>query len=310
VVAAASLLLAATAIVVWQWRQRPYLVVGWLWFLGSMFPMIGLVQVGAHARADRFAYIPFIGLFIVGVWLVSEGAARISLSRTALVAVASGVVLGYSVKALSQMEYWRDSYSLFAHTIQVTDANPIAEGNLGSALMELRRADLAVSHLERAVRLMPTLTTAHYNLGILLQRQNELDQAREEYQLALKYGSDEREAAQAHNNLGVLFNQLGRRDDAVAEFTQAIALNPFEQNSLVGRGMIEHEEGKLDAALQDFARAAQVAPSPLAFYWQGRVLEDKDQLAAAAQSYRTALILAPDYGDAQVRLGKVQKAAR
>ena len=174
----------------------------------------------------------------------------------------------------------------------------------------MRRPDLAISHLERAIRLMPTFSTAHYNLGRLLHRQNELDRALREYQLALKYGSDKQEAAQTHNNLGVLFNQLGRRDDAVAEFTQAIALNPFEQNSLVGRGMIEHEEGKLDAALQDFARAAQVAPSPLAFYWQGRVLEDKGQLSAAAEAYRTALKLAPDFGDTQVRLGNVEKAAK
>jgi len=310
VVAAVLVLLVVTAIAVWQRRERPCLVVGWLWFLGSMFPMIGIVQVGAHALADRFAYIPFIGLFVVGVWLVSEAAARISLSRTAQVAIASAVLLGYSAMAYSQIAYWRDSYSLFAHAIQVTDANPIAEGNLGSALMELQRPDLAVPHLERAIRLMPTLSTAHYNLGTLLQRQNELDRAQQEYQLALKYGSDEREAAQTHNNLGALFSQLGRRDEALAEFTEAIALNPYEQNSLVGRGLIEHEEGKLDAALQDFARAAQIAPSPLAFYWEGRVLEDKGQLSAAAEAYRTALRMAPNFGDTRTRLESVEKVVR
>ncbi len=310
VVAAVLVLLVATAIAIWQRRQRPYLVVGWLWFLGSMFPMIGLVQVGAHALADRFAYIPFIGLFVIGVWLVSEGAARISLSRTAQVAIASAVLLGYAVTTYSQMAYWRDSYSLFTHAIQVTDANPIAEQSLGAALMEMHRPDLAVSHLERAIRLMPTLSTAHYDLGTLLHRQNQLEGALQEYQLALKHTWDEREAAQTLNNLGVLFNQLGRRDEALAEFTAAIALNPHEQNSLVGRGMIEREEGKLDAALQDFARAAQVAPSPLACYWQGRVLEDKGQLSAAAEAYRAALKLAPNFGDTQVRLGNVERAVK
>jgi tetratricopeptide (TPR) repeat protein len=105
----------------------------------------------------------------------------------------------------------------------------------------------------------------------------------------------------------VLFNQLGRRDEAVAEFTQAIALNPYEQNSLVGRGLIEREEGRLDAALQDFTRAAQVAPSPQAFYWQGRVLEEKGQLSAAAAAYRTVLKLAPNFGDTQVRLSNAEK---
>ena len=135
------------------------------------------------------------------------------------------------------------------------------------------------------------------------------DRAQREYQLALQYASDEREAAQTHNNLGVLLNQLGRRDAALAEFTEAIALNPYEQNSLVGRGLIEREEGKLDAALQDFTRAGQVAPSPTAFYWQGRVLEEKGQLSAAAEACRAALKLAQLRRHAG-ETGKLEKAVK
>ncbi len=303
----ATVVLIAITAVFWHRRERRYLLVGWLWFLGTMAPMIGIVQVGRQAWADRYAYLPLWGLFVIGVWLASEAATRFSLSRAAQVALAVAVLLGYSVTAHIQVGYWRDSYSLFAHSIQVTDANPIAEGNLGSALMEMGHPDLAMPHLQRAIQLMPTLATAHYNLGTLLQRQNELDRAQSEYHLALKYASDDREAAQTHNNLGVLFNQLGRRDEAVAEFTEAIALNPYEQNSLIGRGSIEHEEGKLDAALQDFTRAGQVAPSPLALYWQGRVLEEKGQFSAAAEAYRTALKLAPNFGDTQARLSSVEK---
>ncbi len=310
VAASVLFLIAATALVARLRWQRPYLVVGWLWFLGSLFPMIGLVQVGAHALADRFAYIPFIGLFLGGVWLAAEVATRISLSRMAQAAIASAVLLGYSVMAHIQMGYWRDSYSLFAHAIQITDANPIAEGNLGSALMEMGRPDLAEPHLERAIQLMPTLSTAHYDLGTLLHRQNQLDRAVREYQIALQHPSDEREAAQTYNNLGVLFSQLGRRNEAVAAFTAALAINPDEQNSLLGRGLIEREEGKLDTAWQDFSRASQVGPSPLALYWQGRVLEDKGQLSAAAEAYRAVLKLAPGFGDTQVRLGNVEKAVQ
>jgi len=310
----AAAVLAVITILFWHFRgsryERCYLLMGWFWFLGTLAPMIGIVQVGRQAWADRYAYLPLWGLFVIAVWLLSEAAARISLSRAAQVAIALAVLLGYSAIAYSQMEYWRNSYSLFAHAIQVTGANPIAEGNLGSALMEMQRPDLALPHLERAIQLLPTLSTPHYNLGVLLHRQNELDRAQREYQLALKYGPDEREAAQTHNNLGALFNQLGRRDEAVAEFTEAIALNPYEQNSMIGRGMIEREEGKLDAALQDFARATRVAPSPLAFYWQGRVLEDKGQFFAAAEAYRSVLKLAPNFADAQLRLENVGKVAK
>jgi protein O-mannosyl-transferase len=309
VLLALTVLVAVTA-VFWYFRERRYLLVGWLWFLGTLAPVIGIVQVGRQAWADRYAYIPIWGLFVIAVWLLSEGMARISLSRTTQIAIATSVLLGYCATAHTQIGYWRDSYTLFTHAIQVTDANPIAEGNLGSALMEMRRPDLAAPHLERAIQWMPSLGAAHYNLGTLLHRQNELDQALEQYQLALKYASDDHEAAQTHNNLGVLLNQLGRRDEALTEFTNAIALNPYEQNSRIGRGMIEYQEGKFDGALQDFIRAAQVAPSPLAVYWQGRVLEEKGQLSDAAEAYRSALRLAPDFGDAQTRLGNIENGAK
>jgi tetratricopeptide (TPR) repeat protein len=309
VIVAAAVLAAITALF-WHFRERRYLLAGWLWFLGTLIPVIGIVQVGRQAWADRYAYFPVWGLLVIAVWLLAEAAARIKLSLAAQVAIASAVLLGYSVAAHIQMGYWRDSYSLFTHAIQATDANPVAEGNLGSALIDMQRPELAVPHLERAIQLMPTLAAAHYNLGILLQRQNELDRALQEYQLALKYASDEREAAQTHNNLGVLFKQLGRRDEAITEFTYAIALNPHEQNSLLGRGLIERDEGKLDAALHDFSQAARTAPSPSALYWKGRVLEDKGQLAASAEAYRGALKLSPGFGDTQARLERIDKTLR
>jgi len=309
VLGAAAVLITITA-VFWRFRERRFLLAGWLWFLITLGPVIGIVQVGRQAWADRYAYFPLWGLFVIGVWLLSEAAPRIKLSGPAQTALASAVLLAYSVAARRQIEYWHDSYSLFTHAIQVTGANPIAEGNLGSALMDVQRPELALPHLERAIQLMPTFAAAHYNLGTLLQRQNELNQALQEYQLALRYASDEREAAQTHNNLGVLLNQLGHRDDALREFTAALALNPYEQNSLIGRGLIERDQGKLDAALQDFSQAAQIAPSALALYWEGRVLEDTGRLSAAAETYRSALKLAPNFGDTQARLENVEKAMR
>jgi tetratricopeptide (TPR) repeat protein len=306
----AAVVLIAITVVFWHFRERRYLLVGWFWFLGTLAPVIGLVQVGRQAWADRYAYLPLWGLFVIAVWLAAEAAARISSSRAVRVAIALAALLANAAAAHIQIGFWHDSYSLFAHALQVTDASPIAEGNLGSALMEMQRPDLALPHLERAIQLMPTFSGAHYDLGTLLHRQNELDRAQQEYRLALKYASDEHELAQTHNNLGVLFNQLGRRDEAVAEFTAAIALNPYEQNSLVGRGLIERKEGKLDAAFQDFTQAAQVARSPQAFYWQGRVLEEKGQFSAAAEAYRNALQLAPNFGDTQARLERIEKAVR
>jgi len=309
VLASAVVLIAITTLF-WILRSRRYLVAGWGWFLVSLVPMIGIVQVGRQGWADRYAYVPLWGLFVIGVWLASEGAARISLSRTGQVAIAIAVLLGYSAATYIQIGYWKNSYSLFSHAIQVTNANSIAEGNLGSALMEMGRPDLAVAHLQRALQITPSMAIAHYDLGTLLHHANQLPEARQEYQLAVKYASDQREAAQAHNNLGVLFNQLGEKDEALAQFNQAIAANSREQNSLIGRGMIEFDAGKLDAALEDLARAAKVAPSAIADYWQGRVLEEKGQIAAATVAYREVLKIAPDFPDAQVRLNALEKSQK
>jgi tetratricopeptide (TPR) repeat protein len=309
VISASAVLITLTA-VFWRFRERRYLLIGWFWFLGTLAPVIGIVQVGRQAWADRYAYLPLWGLFVIAVWLLAEAATRLSLNRAAQLAITFAVLVGYSAATYTQIKYWRDSYTLFAHALEVTEANPIAEGNLGSALMEVGRPDLAVSHLERAIQLMPWDTTAHYNLGTLLLRRNELNQALLEYQLTLRYGPDKREAAQTHNNLGVLFNQLGKRDQAAAEFTAAIALNPYEQNSFLGRGQIERDEGKLDAALQDFQQATKIVASPLAHYWEGRVLEDEGEPGAAADAYRAALKLAPDFREAQLRLEDLQKAGK
>jgi tetratricopeptide (TPR) repeat protein len=309
-VSCAAVALIAITATCWHFRERRYLPVGWFWFLGTLAPVIGIVQVGRQGWADRYAYIPLWGLFVIAVWLLSEAATRLSLSPTARIAFAASALLAYSAATHIQIGYWRDSYTLFSRALQITDSNVIAEANLGSALIDMRRPDLAAPHLERAIQLMPTLSTPHYNLGILLQRQNQLDQALQEYQLALNYASDDREAAKTHNNLGVLFTQLGRRDQAAAEFTKALALNPFEQNSWMGRGAIERDQGQLDAALQDFRQAARIAPSPSAFYWQGRILEDQGQSSAAAENYRSALKLAPNFADTQSRLENLQKATK
>jgi tetratricopeptide (TPR) repeat protein len=301
--------LTAVTAACWYFRERRYLPVGWFWFLGTLAPVIGVVQVGRQAWADRYAYFALWGLFVIAVWLLSEAAGRMKLSRAAQAFIALAVLLGYAATTHIQIGYWRTSYSLFSHAIEVTGPNPIAEGNLGAALIEMQSPNLAASHLLRAIQLMPTLASAHYNLGTLLQRENQPELAFREYQLALKY-ADEREAAQTHNNLGVLLHQLGRSQEAVAEFGKAIALNPYEQNSLLGRGLIEQEQGRLDAALQDFSQAAQMAPLPLAYYWQGRVLEEKNQLPAAAEAYRNALKIAPNFGDSQARLLAIEKSAK
>ncbi len=301
VLATVILLLAITALV-WRFRRKRYLLVGWLWYLGMMIPVIGIVQVGRQAMADRYAYIPFIGLFVMVVWLAAELFARIRLSFSTKVVITLAVLSGYAFVSYIQIGYWRDSVTLFTHALQVTSNNGIAEDNLGAALMDAGHPELALPHFEAAVRLVPQLATGHYNLATVLHEQNQIEAAMREYQLALTYASDPTEAARAHNNLGVLLMQRNQPTAAIAEFNAAIQANPNEQNSYLGRGSLEYQEHSLDAALADFSRAAQIAPSPVAYFWMGRTFEDKGDLRSAVLAYEAALQMAPGMNEARTRL--------
>jgi Tfp pilus assembly protein PilF len=302
-VVAAGILLLAITVLAWRFRARhPYLLVGWLWYVVAMIPMIGIVQVGRQAMADRYAYLPFVGLFIIAVWGGAELFARLNLSSFVQAAIVTAVLLGYSSVTFLQINYWRNSYTLFSHALQVTSRNGIAEDNLGTALMEMGRPDLAERHFEAAAEYVPQLSTAHYNLGVLQQEANHQEAARHEYELALQYTADPNEAAQAHSNLGFVMLELNDPNAASEQFTAALQINPGKQNSFLGRGIAEYRMGKLDAAASDLSTAAQIAPSAQADFWLGRVLEGQGQPQAAASAYQSVLQIAPGMTEARERL--------
>ena len=305
-VALAAAALMGISALVWHYRERRYLLAGWTWYLVALLPVIGIVQVGRQAMADRYAYIPFLGLFAICVWLIADAAPRLHWPKKALAASAVVVLCAYSWAAHRQLGYWQDSYTLFSHALEVTSNNEIAEDNVGTALVAMGRTQEAMSHFDAAVRLQPRAFEPHYNRATLLLRASLFTQAEREYQVALATAIDPLDAAHAHNNLGVLYLQTNRPEAALAQFDAAIRLDPNQHNSLLGRGTLEYKAGKLEAAFADFSRAAQIAPSPIAYFWMGRVLEDKGDWHAAAQAYETTLQLAPETAEAQNRLNMVR----
>src|SRR5262249_46696606 len=234
IVAACGLFLLAITALVWRFREKKYLLVGWLWFLGMLVPVIGILQAGRHGMADRYAYISFIGLFVAAVWFAADWLEKVKVSQIVPTGISVILLLAYMGVTHHQISYWKNSYALFAHTLEVTKNNGIAEQNFGDALMEMDHPEQALPHFEAAVRLLPQLAAAHYNLGTALHLQNRLNEAANEYGLALKYGLEPLEAAQAHNNLGNLLITTGDTEAALKELNQAIALNPQEQNSYIG----------------------------------------------------------------------------
>lgn len=306
IVALAGLALAGITLLVWRFRQRKYLVVGWLWYLGTMLPMIGFIQTGRQGMADRFMHIPMMGLLFALVWLIADVAAEKHWQKEVAVALFLLAAAPYAAVTIKQISYWQDSYTLFAHTLEVTKNNGFAENDFGVALMERGEPQLAAPHFLAAVRLSPDLASPHYNLAVLLQKHNQLNDAEHEYRAALALSSDQAEIVQSHNNLGVLYLGEGKFADALTEFAAAIALDPTEQNSYIGRGTAEMQTMRVDAAVADFAKAAQIAPSPLALYWLGRALESKGNMEQAAKAYAAALNLAPSMADARTRLEALQ----
>jgi tetratricopeptide (TPR) repeat protein len=298
-VIAAALVLLLISVLVWRERKFGFLPVGWLWYLGTLVPVIGVVQVGRQAMADRYAYISLLGLFVMVVWSVAEFMPRLRLSRTSQLALAAAALSLYAGFSYVQIGYWHDSIALFTHALQVTPDNGVAEDNLGTAYLDLGLLDEALPHFISAVRFMPKLPMPRYNLATVLLRQNRLDEAQNEYEIVIQNGSDALITAQAHNNLAVIFTQENQPAKAFREFDAAIRLNPNELNSFLGRGSIEYQAGNFDAALADFTRATQIAQSPTAYFWLGRSFESKGDSRSAISAYDDAVRISPGFAAAR-----------
>ena len=223
VIGAAALLLGVSLLVAWQAKRRPWAVVGWGWYLVTLLPVIGIVQVGLQARADRYTYIPLTGVFIVLVWLGAEVADRLRMGTVLRIAAAGVVLLPLTIAAWVQTRYWRNSHTLFAHAIEVTENNWLAYNHLATALAARGKLEEALSAAQRSVEIRPTYAIGHFNLANTFWKANRPAEALREYDEATRLKSD---FAQAWNNAGVLLVELGEYDQAEQRFRRALAADP------------------------------------------------------------------------------------
>jgi tetratricopeptide (TPR) repeat protein len=220
IIGAASVLLGISAAVL-AWRRR-YLVFGWLWYLITLVPVIGLVQVGSQAGADRYMYIPMIGLSVMIVWSTKEIAAKWRLQKL-LPVVAALCLAMLMLRTYQQVRYWKDSLSLFGHALQVTSDNHIANLNFGNALFKQKNFDRAIEHYKKAIEISPGYIDAHSNLGVALFQAGRLDEAIEQFKAVLRLQQDNPKAY--FYIAGALLKQ-GKIDEAVGCYEKALALNP------------------------------------------------------------------------------------
>jgi tetratricopeptide (TPR) repeat protein len=282
--------------------ERRYLIAGWLWYLGSLVPVIGFVQVGRQAMADRYAYTPFWGIFVLAVWLLAESLPSSFQRPQLLASVAAVSLLFFAALTWRQTSYWKDSFSLFGHALKVVPTNYMAENNLGSAYVETGDIDTAYEHFLRATQERPKYGLAHYNLGNMLRRKNRLPEAVGELQLAIQYAQDPAQLANAFHNLGVVWIEQNRLAEARAAFTEALSAQPQKQNSYVARGLAEFRLGDYADAEADFAKGASLTPDGAAVYWLGRSREARGNINGAIEAYRSALVLQPELQEAKEHL--------
>ncbi len=251
---AAGFLVLTTIVFLALARHMPYLIVGWLWFLGTLVPVIGIVQVGSQSMADRYTYIPHIGLAVVVVWM----AAAVFRPRSRW-AVAIAVLWVISLTAITyrQVEYWRDGVTLFERAVALTGPNPLARINLGTAFLRAGDADAALAQFDEAARLDSDLALAHYNRGVALRRLNRFEDARDAFATALALDPTD---ASAHNNLGLVRVDTGFDADAEASFRAAIEYAPELWEAYVNLGSLLARQGDLTEAERVYRQVLAADP--------------------------------------------------
>jgi Flp pilus assembly protein TadD len=296
-VVAAMALGAVTVTVIRAFPRWPYLAVGWLWYVVTLLPVIGLVQAGAQARADRFTYIPMIGVSIAVVWGASDALAAWPRTRLALAAVVCSACLALT---WLQIGYWRDSVSLYQHAIDVTTDNYVARFNLASVLEARGNSAEAVAQLRETVRIRPYFASAHAELGQLLAQQGQPQEALRELLAAVRLRPD---SAEAHFRLGSVLGTLGRTADAAAEFSQTIGLQPGNADAHYNLAIALAQEDKLPEAEREFTATVRLRPDDVdARFNLGIVLARSGRLDESIAQLSDALRIKPDFTEARQAL--------
>jgi len=291
------LLAGVTAAVLASRRKRPYLLVGWFWYLGMLVPVIGMVQISYYTRADRYTYLPGIGICLAVTWLIAEWRAPRALLGS-LMAAALAVLM---VCAWKQAAYWRNSETLWGHTLDCLPDNYIAEDNLGEALVEKKSLDTAMAHYEKALQLKSDFVEAHYNLGICLRRQGRMEEAMAEFQRAAQLNPH---TADAFYNIGEMLQQNGQLDEAIAQYRKVLEINPSDGPAHGKLGMALAQRGRLDEAIIQLQEALRLDPENVdACNGLGYALVQEGSLEEAIRQFQQAVRIKPDREDIQNNLG-------
>jgi tetratricopeptide (TPR) repeat protein len=319
-VAASALFLVAVTCAVLKYREHRYLLVGWFWYLGTMVPMIGMIQVGNQAMADRYAYLPLIGLFAMIVWGAADCASAHQLSTNYLATAALAILLALSAVTRIQLSYWHDDLTLWSHALAVTQNNYVAENNFATALIKQGRDDEAIAHFRAASALEPGDAASQLNLGIYAQQHGDLQQAAARYANVLRLATDTQLRSSAYANLGTVYFALRDYPQAQQNFDSAMKLKRVFPVALLDMGLIAQktaqktsqgtdtdETGQDDwnRAARYFAQFVALEPSDVGYLLLANALRQAGRPNEANLAYQQAQRLSNDITQAQQRAAQL-----
>lgn len=295
-VAAALFLLAVSILAIYLITKYPFFFTGWFWFLGMLVPVLGIIQVGGQSMADRYTYLPSIGILIAVVWSLSKFRARLPNHQIYFVPAFIVVAISLGTTTSIQTRHWKNTETLFAHAISVTTNNYLAHNLLGDVMAASNRLDAARVQYEKALAIWPQYPEAHNNLGMVLAKCGQIQEAMDHYVEALKLKPS---LAMAHVNLAALFAEQGNLEKAEFHYREALRLDPDSSITQNGLGVIMAQLNRMDEAVSHLSRAIELCPKCAEPKNNlGRVLTILRDYEGAAKHLEQAIKLAPTYAEA------------
>lgn len=301
-----AILLTITYLVLREVYRRPYLLFGWLWFLLTIFPVLGIMQGGQWPEiAERWAYIPLIGIYAAFSWGVVEFYSRMKGALAGKIAVGAVAVMVATLWGLTwnQVGYWKNDYLLYTHGIDVNPDNYVAHNNLGKVLLEMNRIDDAITHYRTAVNLSKDFQEANYNLGVAYLRKNDVDKSINFFDRAIRLDPDDWEA---YLSLGVLYLNKGCLDEAADALTKSLQISADDNpQAYLNLGNVYHRKGDVEGGAAQYAKAIQIDPGYVeAHYNLGVTLVERKRVQEAVAEFSKAIALDPRHKEAHYNLGK------
>ncbi len=335
-----TILIVITTFIIYHGRRHKYLILGWLWYLGALVPVIGIIQVGAQAMADRYTYIPLTGLFVIIAFGVADIFRNVPFKNIILAVAAASVLCACTIMTSIQLKFWKDSVSLFEHTLDAVENNYVIQNNYGNILNELNRPGEAVKYYEEAIKALPRAPDIHNNLGNALRDTGKIDEAIRQYKIALEIDPDfsiahlnlalalaakgeydeavmhykkhigpDADTSKLYHELGTILVRHGNIEEAIKQFKKGLYINPDSVEILCDLGLAEAKNGRPAEAIEYYKKALQIDPNEilahgrlaLAYAALGRIDESIEQV-------RLVLAAQPDDYEMHTNLGKLLEA--